>query len=102
MALKGLQSWSVKEAGAPVSAAEILQGASTTSVSTSAPTRALMGIVVPAGSEDLTLVMSGGDSLVLPGATVSAIFAVGSVLPLSITSFVFGGSETAFKVVALY
>ena len=58
MALKGLQSWSVKEAGAPVTRAEILTATSATAVSTSGPTRALMGVVVPAGSEDLTLTMA--------------------------------------------
>lgn len=102
MALKGLQSWSVKEAGAPVSRAEILTATSATAVSTSGPTRALMGVVVPTNTEDLTLTMADGNTLVLPGAAVAAIFAVGAVLPLSITKFVFGGTETSFKVVALY
>ena len=102
MAIKGLQSWSVKEAGAPVTRAEILTATSATAVTTSAPTRALMGVVVPAGSEDLTLTMADENTLVIPGAAVAAIFAVGSVLPLSVTKFVFGGSETAFKVIALY
>ena len=60
MALKGLQSWSFKEAGAPVSRAEILTATSATAVSTSGPTRALMGVVVPTNTEDLTLTMADG------------------------------------------
>ena len=71
MALKGLQSWSVKEAGAPVTRAEILTATSATAVSTSGPTRALMGVVVPTNTEDLTLTMADGNTLVLPPLNVS-------------------------------
>ena len=99
---KGLQSWSVQESGAPVSAAEIKTATSATAVSFSGTTRGLMGVVVPAGTEDLTLTLAGGGTVVIPGAAVAAIFAPGGVVPFACTSFVFGGSETAFKVIGLF
>ena len=51
---KGLQSWSVKEAGAPVTSAEIKTGNGATSVAFSSTSRAMMGVVAPAGTQDLT------------------------------------------------
>ena len=100
---KGLQSWSVKESGAPVSKAEIQRApSSTATVSFSSTTRAIMGVVVPAGTEDLTLTLAGGGTLVIPGAAVSAVFAPGGIVPFACDSFYFGGSETAFKVVGLF
>ena len=99
---KGLQSWSVKESGAPVTKAEIKTATSATAVSFSSTTRAIMGVVVPAGTEDLTLTLAGGGTLVIPGAAVSAVFAPGGIVPFACDSFYFGGSETAFKVVGLF
>ena len=61
-----------------------------------------MGVVVPAGTEDLTLTLAGGGTIVIPGAAVAAIFAPGGIIPLACDSFVFGGSETAFKVIGLF
>ena len=99
---KGLQSWSVKESGAPVTAAEIKTATSATAVSFSSTTRGMMGVVVPTNTEDLTLTLAGGGTLVIPGAAVSAVFAPGGIVPFDCDSFVFGGSETAFKVIALF
>jgi len=100
--MAGLQSWSVQESGAPVSTAEIKTATSATAVSFSGTTRGLMGVVVPAGTEDLTLTLAGGGTVVIPGAAVAAIFAPGGIVPFACTSFVFGGSETAFKVIGLF
>ena len=99
---KGLQSWSVQESGAPVSAAEIKTATSATAVSFSGTTRGMMGVVVPAGTQDLTLTLAGGGTVVIPGAAVAAIFAPGGIVPFACDSFVFGGSETAFKVIGLF
>ena len=99
---KGIQSWSVRESGSPVSAAEIKQGDGTDSVSFSSTTRAMMGVVAPAGTEDLTLNLAGEGSVVIPGAAVAAIFAPGGIVPFACDSFYFGGSETAFKVIGLF
>ena len=99
---KGLQSWSVKESGAPVTSAEIQTANDTTTVSFSSTTRAMMGVVAPAGTEDLTLTLAGGGTLVIPGAAVSAVFAPGGIVPFACDSFVFAGSEDEFKVVGLF
>ena len=101
---KGLQSWSVKESGAPVTSAEIktASGSSSTAVSFSSTTRAIMGVVVPAGTEDLTLTLAGGGTLVIPGAAVAAVFAPGGIVPFACDSFVFASTETGFKVVGLF
>ena len=99
---KGLQSWTIQESGAPVSAAEIKTATSATAVSFSGTTRGMMGVVAPAGTQDLTLTLAGGGTVVIPGAAVAAIFAPGSIIPLACDSFVFGGSETAFKVIGLF
>ena len=99
---KGLQSWSVKESGAPVTSAEIKTGAGGISVSFSSTTRAMMGVVAPAGTEDLTLTLAGGGTLVIPGAAVSAVFAPGGIVPFACDSFVFTSSETDFKGVGLF
>jgi len=99
---KGLQSWSVKEQGAPITSAEIKTATSATSVSFSSTTRAMMGVVVPAGTQDLTLTLASGETIVIPGAAVASVFAPGSIVPFACDSFVFGGSETTFKVIALF
>ena len=99
---KGLQSWSVKEQGAPITSAEIKTATSTTAVSFSNTTRAMMGVVVPAGTQDLTLTLASGETIVIPGAAVSSIFAPGAIVPFACDSFVFAGSETAFKVIGLF
>ena len=99
---KGLQSWSVKESGAPVTSAEIKTATSATAVSFSSTTRGMMGVVIPAGTQDLTLTLAGGGTLVIPGAAVAAVFAPGGIVPFACDSFVFAGSDTAFKVVGLF
>ena len=99
---KGLQSWSVKESGAPVTSAEIKTATSGTAVSFSSTTRGMMGVVVPTNTEDLTLTLAGGGTLVIPGAAVSAVFAPGGIVPFACDSFVFTSSETDFKVVGLF
>jgi len=99
---KGLQSWSVKESGAPISAAEIKTGTSGTPVSFSSTTRAMMGVVAPAGTENLTLTLAGGGTVTIPGATVAAVFAPGGIVPFACDSFVFGGTETTFRVMGLF
>ena len=79
------QDWTVKEAGAPVSKAEIKIANDTNEVSFSHTTRAILGVVVPTNTEDLTLNLAGGGTVVIPGAAVAAIFApVFSVLSVSI------------------
>ena len=99
---KGLQSWSVKESGAPVTSAEIKTATSGTKVSFSSTSRALMGAVIPTNTEDLTLYLAGGGTLVIPGAAVSAVFAPGGIVPFACDGFAFGGTETGFKVIALF
>ena len=99
---KGLQSWSVKESGAPVSSAEIKTATSDTAVSFSSTTRAMMGVVIPTNTEDMTLTLAGGGTVIIPGAAVAAIFAPGGIVPFACDSFVFGGSESTFKVVGLF
>ena len=99
---KGLQSWRVKESGAPVTSAEIKTGASAVKVSFSSTSRALMGVVAPAGTEDLTLYLAGGGTVVIPGAAVSAVFAPGGIVPFACDAFAFTSGETTFKVIALF
>ena len=101
---KGLQSWSVKESGAPVTSAEIktASGSSATAVSFSSTTRAMMGVVVPTNTEDMTLNLAGGGTLVIPGAAVAAVFAPGGIVPFACDSFSFASTETGFKVVGLF
>ena len=99
---KGLQSWSVKEQGSPILSAEIKTATSATAVTFSNTTRAIMGVVVPAGTQDLTITFGSGQTVVIPGAAVSAIFAPGAIVPFACDSFVFAGSETAFKVIGLF
>ena len=99
---KGLQSWSVKESGAPVTSAEIKTATSATAVSFSQTTRGMMGVVIPTNTEDLTLTLAGGGTLIIPGAAVSAVFAPGGIVPFACDSFVFAGSEDEFKVVGLF
>ena len=99
---KGLQSWSVKESGAPVTSSEIKTGNGTATVSFSSTTRGMLGVVVPTNTHDMTLTLAGGGTVVIPGAAVGAVFAPGSIVPFACDSFVFAGSETAFKVIGLF
>ena len=99
---KGPHSWSIHESGAPVSAAEIKTATSATAVSFSSTTRAILGVVVPAGTQDLTLSLAGGGTIVIPGAAVSAIFAPGAIVPFACDSFSFASTETGFKVIGLF
>jgi len=99
---KGLQSWSVKEAGAPVTSAEIKQADSGNTVTFSSTSRAMMGVVAPAGTEALTLTLASGETIEIPGAAVASVFAPGSIVPFACDSFSFTTSETTFKVIALF
>ena len=99
---KGLQSWSVKEAGAPVTSAEITTATSGTRVTFSSTSRAMMCVVAPTNTENLTLTLASGETLEIPGAAVASVFAPGSIVPFACDSFVFGGTETGFKVIALF
>ena len=99
---KGLQSWSVKEQGAPITSAEIKQGDSGNTVTFSSTTRGMMGLVVPAGTEALTLTLASGETIEIPGAAVAQIFAPGAIVPFACDSFSFTTSETAFKVIGLF
>ena len=99
---KGLQSWSVKESGAPVTSAEIKDGNGATSVSFSSTTRAMMGVVIPTNAHDMTLTLAGGGTVIIPGAAVAAIFAPGGIVPFACDSFVFASTETGFKVIGLF
>ena len=99
---KGLQSWSVKESGAPVSSAEIKTATSDTAVSFSSTTRAMMGVVIPTNTEDMTLTLAGGGTVIIPGAAVSAIFAPGGIVPFACDSFVFASTETGVKGIGLF
>ena len=99
---KGLQSWSVKESGAPVTAAEIQDGDGTTTVSFSSTTRAMLGVTAATGSGTMTLTLAGGGTLVIPNAAINSVFAPGSIIPFACDSFVFSGAESAFQVVGLF
>ena len=99
---KGTQSWTIQESGSPVTACEIKVATSATAVSFSSTTRAILGVIAPAGTEDLTLRLAGGGTIVIPGAAVGAVFAPGSIVPFACDSFVFAGSETTFKVIGLF
>ncbi len=99
---KGLQSWSVREASAPITSCEIKTGDGDTAVSFSQTTRGMMGVVVPTNSEDLTLTLGSGETIVIPGAAVAAIFAPGAIVPFACDSFVFAGAESGFKVIGYF
>ena len=99
---KGLQSWTIQESGAPVSACEIKTATSATAVSFSSTVRAMLGVVVPTNAHDMTLTLAGGGTIVIPGAAVSAIFAPGAIVPFACDSFSFASTETGFKVIGLF
>ena len=100
----GLQSWTVRESGSPVSSAQILTADGTTTKTFSQTTRGMMGVATTAVAGTMTLTLGGGGTLVLPNqAAVDAIFAPGGIVPFACTSFVFSnGSETTFKVIGLF
>jgi|TARA_R100000656_G_scaffold41736_1_gene34781 hypothetical protein len=100
----GLQSWSVKESGSPVSSAEILTANGTTTKTFSSTTRALMGVTASSVAGTMTITLGGGGTLVLPNqAAIDAVFAPGGIVPFACTSFVFSNAgETAFQVVGLF
>ena len=101
---KGLQSWSVKESGAPVSKAEIKSATfdATTTYSFSSTTRAILGITAATGSGTLTITLTGGGTLVIPNAAINSVFAPGSITPFACDSFSFSVEETAFAFVGLF
>ena len=102
---KGLQSWSVKESGAPVSKAEILTANGTNPKTFASTTRAIMGIATTGSSYSgtMTLTLASGDTLVLPSkSAIDAVFAPGGIVPFACDSFVFSASDTTFTVVGLF
>jgi len=101
---KGLQSWSVKESGSPVSSAEILTGtwSTDTAQSFSSTTRAIMGIKPTAGAGNLTVTLAGGGTVLIPNATIDSVFAPGSIVPFACTSLSFSAGETDFSVMGLF
>ena len=99
---KGLQSWTIQESGAPVSACEIKTATSATVVSFSSTVRAMLRVVVPTNTHDMTLTLAGGGTIVIPGAAVAAIFAPGAIVPFACDSFSFASTETGFKVIGLF
>ena len=99
---KGLQRWTIQESGAPVTACEIKTATSATAVSFSSTVRAMLGVVVPTNAHDMTLNLAGGGTIVIPGASVSAIIAPGSIVPFACDSFSFASTETGFKVIGLF
>ena len=106
---KGLQSWSVKESGAPVTKAESkTAGSKLTAVSFSSTTRAIMGVTPTRSafstSSTLTLALAGGGTLVLTGkAAIDSVFAPGGIVPFACDSFTFNdASEDEFTVIGLF
>ena len=101
---KGLQSWSVKESGAPVTKAEIKSAtfAAGTKYSFSSTTRAILGITAATSAANLTLYLAGGGTLVIPNSAINSVFAPGSIIPFACDSFSFSAEETAFAFVGLF
>ena len=101
---KGLQSWSVKESGAPVTSAELKTATGQTAVTFSSTTRAMMGVSTTAVAGTMTITLAGGGTIILPNqAAVDAVFAPGGVVPFACDSFVFSNnSETTFRVIGLF
>ena len=101
---KGLQSWSVKESGAPVSKAELFDQTfgSTTKYSFASTTRAILGITAATSAANLTLYLAGGGTLVIPNSAINSVFAPGSIVPFACDSFEFSAEETSFAFVGLF
>ena len=99
---KGLQSWSVKESGAPVTSSEIKTGNGTATVSFSSTTRAILGVTAATGSGTMTITIASGGTLVIPNAAINSVFAPGSIIPFACDSFTFSAAESAFQVVGLF
>ena len=99
---KGLQSWTIQESGAPVSACEIQDGNGTDSVSFSSTTRAIMGCTAAGASGTLTLTLAGGGTIVIPKGAINSIFAPGAIVPFACDSFVFSAAESAFQIIGLF
>ena len=98
------KSWSVRESGNPVLAAEILTAAGTDTKTFSSTTRAMMGVSTTAVAGTMTITLAGGGTIILPNqAAVDAVFAPGGVVPFACDSFVFSNnSETTFRVIGLF
>ena len=101
---KGLQSWSVKESGAPVSKAELFDQTFliNTKYSFASTTRAILGITAATSAANLTLYLAGGGTLVIPNSAINSVFAPGSIIPFACDSFEFSAEETAFAFVGLF
>ena len=102
---KGLQSWSVKESGAPVTKAEIITSNADNLNSFSSTTRAIMGVAVTASGfvGTMTITLASGSSFILPNkASIDAVFAPGGIVPFACDSFQFSASDSTFTVVGLF
>jgi len=102
---KGLQSWTVKESGAPVSSAQVLRGSFTggTTYSFSKTTRAILGVTAQShASTTLTLTLAGGGTILIPNAAINSVFAPGSITPFACDSFVFSVTEPDFSIIGLF
>ena len=101
---KGLQSWSVKESGSPVSSAEVLTASwsTDTAKSFSSTTRAIMGIRATAGAGNLTVTLAGGGTVLIPNAAIDSVFAPGSIVPFACDKLSFSAGETSFSVMGLF
>jgi len=71
---KSLQSWSVKEAGAPIINATIHTNSSTTKITFDQTTRALMGVTVSSGSGNLDVNLVSGVTVTIPNSAINALF----------------------------
>ena len=100
---KGLQSWSVKESGAPVTSAELKTATGQTAVTFSSTTRAMMGVSTTAVAGTMTITLASGSSFILPNkASIDAVFAPGGIVPFACDSFQFSASDSTFTVVGLF
>ena len=99
---KSLQSWSVKEAGAPIINATIHTNSSTTKITFDQTTRALMGVTVSSGSGNLDVNLVSGITVTIPNSAINALFSPGAIVPFAADSIQFSSSESAFTFIAIY
>ena len=99
---KSLQSWSVKEAGAPIINATIHTNSGTTRITFNQTTRALMGVTVASGSGNLQINLGSGISVTIPNSAINALFSPGAIVPFAADSIEFSASEGAFTFIAIY
>jgi len=99
---KSLQSWSVKEAGAPIINATIHTNSGTTKITFDQTTRALMGVTVSSGSGNLDINLVSGITVTIPNSAINALFSPGAIVPFAADSIQFSASESAFTFIAIY